>query len=122
MQTEALGWLIDDILLTTAVAPHDERHLAVSCKSNVQVTASGLPADFMTRCWQQWAKADTGPMHRGKDYLMLVTRILGDVERLEERGPRRGPRACPRPHACAALALQERIRRLLYGRGSPSAL
>ena len=30
MQTEALSWSIDDILLTTAVARHDEQHLAVS--------------------------------------------------------------------------------------------
>src|SRR3984893_7318249 len=51
MQTEALGWAIDDILLTTVVAPDDKRQLAISCKSNVQVTASGLPADFVKRCW-----------------------------------------------------------------------
>ncbi len=38
------------------------------------MTASGLPADFVTRCWQQWAKASTGPMHLNKDCLMLVTR------------------------------------------------
>jgi hypothetical protein len=74
MQTEALGWAIDDILLSTAIAPDDARHLAISCKSNVQVTASGLPADFVTRCWQQWGKADPNPMQRGKDCLMLVTR------------------------------------------------
>jgi hypothetical protein len=40
----------------------------------VQVTASGLPADFVARCWQQWAKVDASPMQRGKDFLMLVTR------------------------------------------------
>ena len=74
MQTEALDWAIDDILLSTAIAPDDARHLAISCKSNVQVTASGLPADFVTRCWQQWGKADPNPMQRGKDCLMLVTR------------------------------------------------
>jgi hypothetical protein len=74
MQTEALGWAIDDILFTTVVAPADFRHLAISCKSNVQVTASGMPADFVKRCWQQWAKAGTNPMQRGKDCLMLVTR------------------------------------------------
>src|SRR5271169_7074965 len=45
MQTEALGWVIDDILLTTTVSPNERRHLAISCKSNVQVTRSGLPAD-----------------------------------------------------------------------------
>ena len=74
MQTEALGWAIDDILLTTAIAPDDVRHLAISCKSNVQVTASGLPADFVARCWQQWRKTDPNPMQCGKDCLMLVAR------------------------------------------------
>jgi hypothetical protein len=76
MQTEALGWAIDDILLTARVSPDDERHLAISCKSNVQVTRSGLPADFVTRCWQQWAKAERNPMQHGKDRLMLVTRAV----------------------------------------------
>src|SRR6516225_7685202 len=74
MQVEALGWAIDDILLTATVSPDDQRHLAISCKSNVQVTASGLPADFVTLCWRQWAKPDARPMQRGKDCLMLATR------------------------------------------------
>jgi len=51
MQTEALGWSIDDILLTTTVSPHDPRHLAISCKSNVQVSGIGTP----TEVGQQWA-------------------------------------------------------------------
>lgn len=74
MQVESLGWAIDDILLTTMESPDDQRHLAMSCKSNVQVTASRLPADFVTRCWKQWAQAHPNPMQRGKDRLMLVTR------------------------------------------------
>jgi hypothetical protein len=74
MQTEALGWSIDDILLTATLSPDAQRHLAISCKSNVQVTASGLPSTFVTRCWQQWARADANPMQPGKDCLMLVTR------------------------------------------------
>jgi hypothetical protein len=74
MQAEALGWSVDDILLTAMVTPDDQRHLAISCKSNVQVTALGLPADFVTRCWRQWARGDGNPMQRGKDCLMLVTR------------------------------------------------
>lgn len=73
-QVEALAWAIDDILLTTTESPDDQRHLAISCKSNVQVTASRLPADFVTRCWKQWAQANPNPMQRGKDRLMLVTR------------------------------------------------
>ena len=74
MQVESLGWVIDDILLTTMESPGDQRHLAMSCKSNVQVTASRLPADFVSRCWKQWAQVNPNPMQRGKDRLMLVTR------------------------------------------------
>lgn len=73
-QVEALGWTIDDILLTTTVSSDVQRYLAISCKSGVQVIASRLPADFVTRCWKQWAQPDPNPMQRGKDRLMLVTR------------------------------------------------
>lgn len=74
MQVEALLWTIDDILLTTRVSQDDRRHLAISCKANVQVTASAMPADFVGRCWEQWVKPDPNPMQRGKDRFLLVTR------------------------------------------------
>ncbi|MGY3493923.1 hypothetical protein [Bradyrhizobium sp. USDA 4502] len=74
MQVEALHWTIDDILLTTQVPQDDRRYLAISCKGNVQVTASALPADFVGRCWEQWGKPDPNPMQRGNDRLLLVTR------------------------------------------------
>jgi hypothetical protein len=100
MQVEALGWDIDDILLTAAVSPDDQRHLAISCKSNVQVTASGLPADFVTRCWRQWAKPDAARQRLpGAGDAWPEQRIYGDLERAEGRGTRRGPRPCGRPHA-----------------------
>jgi hypothetical protein len=74
MQVEALLWTIDDILLTTRVSQDDRRQLAISCKGNVQVTASALPADFVSRCWEQWSKPDPNPIQRGKDRLLLITR------------------------------------------------
>ena len=74
MQVEPLGWVIDDILLTAIVSANDPRRLAISCKSNQQVTASGLPADFAVRCWRQWSKTDDNPMIPHKDKLMLATR------------------------------------------------
>jgi hypothetical protein len=79
MQVEGLGWHIDDILLTAMATPNDPRQLAISCKSNLQVTASGLPPDFVERCWQQWAKPDPNPMRRGKDCLAIVTRGLNNA-------------------------------------------
>ena len=74
MQVEPLGWIIDDILLTAIVSANDTRRLAISCKSSRQVTASGLPADFVERCWRQWSKSDGNPMIRHKDKLLLATR------------------------------------------------
>jgi hypothetical protein len=74
MQVEALGWHIDDILLTSPAAPEGARRLAISCKSNAQVTNTGLPVDFVARCWRQWFKPDPNPIQRDKDSLALVTR------------------------------------------------
>lgn len=71
-QTDALGWQIDD-LLATAVDEASTRQLALSCKSNHQVTGKGLPADFVKRAWAQW-RADDGPMNRETDSLALVIR------------------------------------------------
>jgi hypothetical protein len=42
-QAGALGWAIDDLVCVGTGPDGVARHLAVSCKSNVQVTASG--------CW-----------------------------------------------------------------------
>lgn len=71
-QTDALGWNIDDLLVTGVAESGEAPHLAVSCKSSVQVTSSGLPRDFVAAAWEQWRKA--GPMCRGSDCLALVTR------------------------------------------------
>ncbi|AZC70582.1 hypothetical protein [Pseudomonas chlororaphis] len=70
-QVSALGWGIDDLLLT-AQATTAPRRLAISAKGNLQVTAAGLPADFVTRAWEQW-RDQQGPFNRTADGLALVT-------------------------------------------------
>ncbi|SPS02459.1 hypothetical protein [Cupriavidus taiwanensis] len=70
-QVSTLGWRIDDLLLT-AQATTAPRRLAISAKSNLQVTAAGLPADFVTRAWEQW-RDPQGPFNRAADGLALVT-------------------------------------------------
>lgn len=70
-QISTLGWYIDDLLLT-AQATTGPRRLAISVKGNLQVTAAGLPADFVTRAWEQW-RAPQGPFNRAADGLALVT-------------------------------------------------
>ena len=70
-QVSILGWRIDDLLLTAqaTIAP---RRLAISAKGNFQVNAAGLPADFVTRAWEQW-RDPQGPFNRAADGLALVT-------------------------------------------------
>lgn len=70
-QVSTLGWHIDDLLLT-AQAAGATRRLAVSAKGNMQVSATGLPADFVTRAWEQWRNPQ-GLFNRTADGLALVT-------------------------------------------------
>jgi hypothetical protein len=70
-QVSALGWHIDDLLLT-AQAAGAPRRLAISAKGNLQVSAAGLPADFVMRAWEQWRDLQ-GPFSRAADGLALVT-------------------------------------------------
>ena len=70
-QVSTLGWHIDDLLLTTQTAGVPRR-LAISAKGNLQVTAAGLPADFVARAWKQWRDTQ-GPFNRTTDELALVT-------------------------------------------------
>jgi hypothetical protein len=72
MQTQALGWEIDDILVQGKGESSETRQFAVSCKSNIQVTSSGLPVDFVSAAWRLWGK--TEPFRRGTDCVALVTR------------------------------------------------
>jgi hypothetical protein len=70
-QVSTLGSRIDDLLLT-AQATTAPRRLAISAKGNLQVTAAGLPTDFVTRAWEQW-RDPQGPFNRAADGLALVT-------------------------------------------------
>jgi hypothetical protein len=71
-QTGATGWHIDDLLVTASGSAHTKR-LAISCKSNVQVSGNGLPADFVARAWKQWRDAGS-PLDPMNDSMALVTR------------------------------------------------
>jgi hypothetical protein len=72
MQTRALGWDIDDILVQCKGSDSVPKQLAISCKSNVQVTSSGLPFDFVIAAWALWLKIEL--FQRGHDCLILLTR------------------------------------------------
>ncbi|MCY1203255.1 hypothetical protein D9M72_147560 [compost metagenome] len=70
-QVSTLAWRIDDLLLT-AQATGTPQRLAISAKGNLQVSAAGLPADFVTRAWEQW-RDQQGPFNCTTDGLALVT-------------------------------------------------
>ncbi len=71
-QVSTLGWRIDDLLLTSQATTGGPRRLAISVKGNLQVSAAGLPGDFVTRAWEQW-RDHQGPFNRVADGLALVT-------------------------------------------------
>lgn len=70
-QVSTLGWRVDDLLVAAQTAG-STRRLAISVKGNLQVTAAGLPADFVSRAWEQWRDSQ-GPFNRATDGLALVT-------------------------------------------------
>lgn len=70
-QVSTLGWHIDDLLLTISTTAATRR-LAMSVKGNLQVTAAGLPVDFVERAWKHW-RDEHGPFSRLSDELALIT-------------------------------------------------
>jgi hypothetical protein len=73
-QTKELGWSIDDLLATSHPNAKAQRRVAVSCKSSTQVSAAGLPKDFVVAAWDQWCKRGKHRMKREQDCLVLATR------------------------------------------------
>ena len=72
-QTESYGWgKVDDLLIKGQEDNSENKNLAISCKSNTQVTSSGLPSEFVNAAWKLWDK--TEPFRREQDSLMLLTR------------------------------------------------
>ena len=69
-QVSTLGWRIDDLLLT-AEAKGGPRRLAISAKGNQQVSASGLPSDFVTQAWEQWRDPQGRLIARPMDWRWL---------------------------------------------------
>lgn len=72
-QVGPLGWALDDLLVTSRTEA-TSRRLSISCKDNVQVSANGFPADFLSAASRQWTAAD-GPMSQNTDHMMLATGI-----------------------------------------------
>lgn len=71
-QAAAAGWIIDDLVCAGVVPDGAERRIALSCKSNLQVSGHGWPADFISAAWSLWRGG--APFNRETDRIGLVTR------------------------------------------------
>ena len=63
---------IDDLQCIGADADGREHRLALSCKSNLQVTGKGLPSEYVSAAWSLWRAGDR--FNRETDRMALVTR------------------------------------------------
>ena len=83
-QVSALGWHIDD-LLVTAVQQPKPRRIALSCKSNQVSSAISGGFCLAGGAREQWEEAKSGLTDRLSDHLALVTRPSRHVRRSVER-------------------------------------
>jgi hypothetical protein len=71
LQNSADGWRLDDSVLTLG-GPSGESRLALSIKSDQQLTERGFPDEFVTAVWEQWLGKGTTVFDRSRDHLGLV--------------------------------------------------
>ena len=75
-QARDSGWLLDDLVVSFR-SDDVIRHLAISIKSNQQVTRNGFPSDFVHQAWEQWLGVGPGVFQEGRDLLALAVGRLG---------------------------------------------
>ena len=75
-QVRPMGWLFDDLLLTMKDGNHVHK-VAVSAKSNRQITATGFPDDILTDIWTQYLNAGQKVFDPLLDYMLFVVSPLG---------------------------------------------
>ncbi|MBL8552257.1 MAG: ATP-binding protein [Hyphomonadaceae bacterium] len=71
-QTGALGWRIDDLLMSGAGEDGQPFCLALSCKSKVEVSRNGFPTDFVERVYEDRTRLTA--QGRGQTKFALATR------------------------------------------------
>lgn len=70
-QTHADGWLFDDLLLTLKDRTGALHQVAISIKSNVQITTNGFPQDTTLRIWKQFLEGSP-PFDADRDLLLFA--------------------------------------------------
>jgi len=74
-QVRALGWLFDDFLITLK-KDKTQHKVAVSSKSNRQITASGFPADVVRDMWDQFLGVNQDVFDQQSDYILFIVAPL----------------------------------------------
>jgi hypothetical protein len=69
------GWLLDDLLLCLRDG-NTGGSLALSVKSNQQISQAGFPEDFVLAVWSHWLQKDTNVFEKERDYLGLAVARL----------------------------------------------
>ena len=67
------GWFLDDVVLMLRKPDASTGALAVSVKSNTQITDSGFPSDFNEAVWEQRLHVGTEQFDVTSDFLSLAT-------------------------------------------------
>ncbi|WP_442507932.1 ATP-binding protein [Novipirellula sp. SH528] len=67
------GWFLDDVVLMLRKPDASTGALAVSVKSNTQITDSGFPSDFNEAVWEQRLHVGTRQFDVNSDFLSLAT-------------------------------------------------
>ncbi len=70
--TRVHGWFLDDLLLTFQI----NSRLALSVKSNIQITASGINPSFVKDAWEQYSTNADNPFDTSKDYMGIISAPL----------------------------------------------
>lgn len=67
------GWFLDDVVLMLRKPDASSGALAVSVKSNAQITDSGFPSDFNEAVWEHRLHVGTHQFDVNSDFLSLAT-------------------------------------------------
>lgn len=70
------GWFLDDVVLLLRTRDDETVNVAISIKSNAQITHDGVPTDFTKAVWEQRLHVQTNKFDQDRDYLALVTSLL----------------------------------------------
>jgi hypothetical protein len=70
------GWYLDDVVLLLRKADGQAAVVAISTKSNAQITKDGFPSDFTRAIWEQRLHIQSANFNPSTDFLALATSPL----------------------------------------------